>query len=70
MHMLLCKVLLAKDKEKTLNFSSKATKDLEVVEITLCRTKNRVLHPTIQTDSFQGKLKQELPKWTLRIHKR
>jgi hypothetical protein len=68
--MLICKVLLASVKEKTLNFSSKATKDQVAAETTLCQIKNQALHPTIQTDSFLGKLKQELPKWMLRIHKR
>ena len=48
--------------------STKATKDQG--EITRSQVKTKELPPTTLTDSFQGKLKQELPKWMERTHKR
>ena len=61
--------LLINHKDKTHNSTSQATKGHQEETIhNLDKTKD-LLH-TIRTDSFLGKLKQELPRWMVRIPKR
>ena len=61
--------LLINHKDKIHNSTSQATKDHQEETIhNLDRTKD-LLH-TIKIDSSLGKLKQELPRWMVRIPKR